>query len=105
MKVGYFTDTPEQFELMKRFKESSNPVLVFCEECNYEGEVSRAEIYSDYCKWCIDTGHKPHNRENFFQRFREGMGDRIESEARIQKNGKRERFMKFAKCGQVSSLF
>jgi P4 family phage/plasmid primase-like protien len=105
MKVGYFTDTPEQSELMKSFKELSNPVLVFCEECDYEGEVSRAEIYSDYCKWCIDTGHQKMSREKFFQKFRESMGERIASEPQLKVDGKRIRAMRFTKREQPVSLF
>ena len=85
--VGYFTDAPEQTEFLRQFETTSNPVLVFCEDHDYVGNVSRDEIYADYKFWCDDTGHKPLSREKFIPKFRELMGDRITDERRVRVNG------------------
>ena len=85
--VGYFTDAPEQTDFLRQFETTSNPVMVFCEDHDYVGNVSRDEIYRDYKFWCDDTGHKPLSRERFLPKFREVMGDRITDEKRIRISG------------------
>ncbi len=94
--VGYFTDTPEQQSLMEQFEQTSNPVMVFCDDREFNGTVSREDIYCWYVSWCDDTGHRPLSREKFLPKFRECMGDRI-TEERQQRNGnKRTRVFDFA---------
>ena len=94
--VGYFTDTPEQQSLMEQFEQTSNPVMVFCDDREFNGTVSREDIYCWYVSWCEDTGHRPLSREKFLPKFRECMGDRI-MEERQQRNGnKRTRVFDFA---------
>lgn len=94
--VGYFTDTPEQQSLMEQFEQTSNPVMVFCDDREFNGTVSREDIYCWYVSWCDDTGHRPLSREKFLPKFRECMGDRI-MEERQQRNGnKRTRVFDFA---------
>lgn len=89
--VGYFTDAPEQTEFLRQFETTSNPVLVFCEDNNFYGEVSRDEIYAEYKYWCDGTGHKPLSREKFMPKFRDALGDRITDEKRATINGIRTR--------------
>lgn len=89
--VGYFTDTPEQYALLHQFEQTSNPVMVFCEDNNFEGEVSREEIYTKYKDWCESTGHKPLSRERFIPKFRDAMGDRILDERQATCAGRRVR--------------
>ena len=86
--VGYFTDAPEQSEFIEQFEQTSNPVMVFCDDYDFAGVVTREEVYQWYKNWCDDTGHKPLSRERFLPKFRECMGDKIKSEQRIRKNGK-----------------
>ena len=93
--VGYFTDTPEQKTLMHQFEQTSNPVVVFCEDRDFKGSISREDIYSWYTYWCEDTGHKPLSREKFLPKFRECMGDRITDERRTRINGKITRVFDF----------
>lgn len=81
--VGYFTDTPEQYALLHQFEQTSNPVMVFCEDHTFEGEMSRNEIYGMYKDWCETTGHKPMSREKFFPRFCECFGDKIEDPNKV----------------------
>jgi putative DNA primase/helicase len=81
--VGYFTETPEQHILLHQFEQTSNPVMVFCEDHTFEGEMSRNEIYWMYKEWCETTGHKPMSRERFFPRFCECMGDKIEDTNKV----------------------
>ena len=85
--VGYFTDAPEQTEFLRQFEATSNPVVVFCEDHDFVGNVPRDEIYAEYKFWCENTGHKPLSREKFLPRFRDAMGDRITDERRIRING------------------
>ena len=87
MSVGYFTDTPEQGEFLQQFKRVSDPVVVFCEDRNFYGTISRDEIYDWYKMWCDRTGHKPLSREKFMPRFRDCLGDRIKNERRVKLDG------------------
>ena len=93
--VGYFTDTPEQQTLMQEFEQTSNPVLVFCDDRDFNGEITRDDIYYWYTLWCEDTGHKPLSRERFMPKFRESMGDRIYDERRTRINGRITRVFNF----------
>lgn len=94
--VGYFTDTPEQQTLMHQFEQTSNPVMVFCEDRDFNGSVSRDDIYFWYTLWCDETGHKALSREKFMPKFRECMGDRITDERRTRISGKITRVFDFS---------
>ena len=93
--VGYFTDAPEQEQLMRQFEQTSNPIMVFCEDYVFKGTLTRDEIYGWYKDWCETTGHKAMSRERFLPKFRDCMGDRISGERRIRKSGKLERVIDF----------
>ena len=97
LTVGYFTDAPEQAEFIEQFEQTSNPVLVFCDDYtdNFHGTIERDEIYSWYKMWCERTGHKSLSREKFLPKFRDALGDRIAGEPRISKDGVRVRVFKF----------
>ena len=94
--VGYFTDTPEQQTLMQQFEQTSNPVMVFCEDRDFKGTVSREDIYLWYTLWCEETGHKPLSRERFMPKFRDSMGDRIVEETQRRINGRPTRVFEFS---------
>lgn len=96
MTVGYFTDTPEQQDFLQQFKRVSDPVVVFCEDRNFHGTISRDEIYDWYKMWCDRTGHKPLSREKFMPRFRDCLGDRIKAERRVRLDGVPTRVFDFA---------
>lgn len=86
-QVGYFTDAPEQSEFIQQFEQTSNPVLVFCDDQDFHGTQPRDEIYSMYKFWCEQTGHKPLSREKFLPKFRDAMGDRIIGERKKRIDG------------------
>lgn len=88
-QVGYFTDAPEQAEFIQQFEQTSNPVLVFCEDHtdNFHGTIQRKDVYDWYKWWCEDTGHKPLSREKFLPKFRAVMGDRILQDTRKRIDG------------------
>lgn len=90
-----FTTTYEQTEFNERFRLASNPVQAFCEDYDFQGEMTRSEIYERYKQWCEDTGHRPASREAFFPNFREIMKERICKETQVRRNGKRERLVMF----------
>jgi putative DNA primase/helicase len=94
-KVGYFTDTPEQQTLMHQFEQTSNPVMVFCEDRDFHGTISRDDIYYWYTLWCEETGHRPLSREKFMPKFRECMGEQIIEEKQQRVNGKPTRVFYF----------
>ena len=85
--VNYFTDTPEQGTLLQQFEQTSNPVMVFCEDREFHGTQSRDDIYEWYTSWCERTGHRPLSREKFIPKFRDVMGDRILNEKRVRISG------------------
>ena len=96
--VGYFTDTPEQAEITQQFEEMSDPISVFCNDFEFDGERTRDEIYGWYKEWCEDTGHKSMSRERFIPRFRDCMKDRLLDERATKRNGKYVRIFKFESC-------
>ena len=93
--VGYFTDTPDQTDMLRQFETTSNPVSVFCEDYSFRGTMTRDEIYSWYKEWCERTGHKPLARERFIPRFREQMRKEIAEYTRARINGTRAYVFKF----------
>ena len=93
--VGYFTDTPEQEELMQQFEETSDPVAVFCKDNIFAGEMTRDDVYTVYKEWCDATGHRPMSRERFMPSFRDCMGAAIEEERQVRRDGKRVRVLVF----------
>ena len=103
--VGYFTDTPEQQTLMHQFEQTSNPVMVFCEDRDFNGTVSREDIYFWYTLWCEETGHKPLSREKFLPKFRECMGDRIADEKYTRNGSSRSRVFVFSPAPPTCTTF
>lgn len=93
--VNYFTDTPEQGTLLQQFEQTSNPVMVFCEDREFHGTQSRDDIYEWYTSWCERTGHRPLSREKFMPKFRDAMGDRILAERQVRSGGARTRVIDF----------
>lgn len=83
--VGYFTETNDQEELIQDFRRSSNPVLIFWED-NYSDylprEISYEQSYSDYVKWCAETGNKPESSQKFHMEFKKINSKRYSPEQR-----------------------
>ena len=94
--VGYFTDAPEQAEFIEQFEQTSNPVLVFCDDQEFYGTIPRDEVYSMYKLWCDRTGHKSLSREKFMPKFRDAMGDHISGERKKRIDGILTRVFDFA---------
>lgn len=95
--VGYFTDAPEQDSLMQQFEQTSNPVLVFCDDYtdSFRGTVTRKDVYGWYKWWCEETGHKALSREKFLPKFRDCMGERILEDTQRRVDGVRTRVFVF----------
>lgn len=87
--VGYFTDAPEQAEFIEQFEQTSNPVLVFCDDydTHFHGTVTRKDIYDWYKLWCDETGHRALSREKFLPKFRDCLGKRILQDTRKRIDG------------------
>lgn len=72
--VGYFTETHDQTQLIQDFKRSSNPVLVFWEDCQHDltsaDSLSNADMYYKYCQWCACNGEKAMPSVSFHTEFK-----------------------------------
>ena len=71
LKFGSFTETDEHANLMKAFRQASNPVEVFIADLmdSPPQRVSRTDVYKDYRYWCEDNGHKPLSSTKFYSEF------------------------------------
>lgn len=96
VESGTFDDTDEQERYMQQFKEISNPVMVFCEDHQFQGLMTRDDIYSMYGTWCENTGNRRLSREMFFPRFCEQMGQKIIYKGRRMVQRKRTMVIEFA---------
>jgi P4 family phage/plasmid primase-like protien len=56
---GSLTETNEQEEKLEEFKEDSDPTLVFAREVHIEDRITYAELYAQYCQWCLQNNYKP----------------------------------------------
>lgn len=88
--VGYFTETNDQAQLIRDFKRSSNPILVFWEEMeNRPTEYEYKQVYSDYSDWCNANGYKPEFSVKFHQEFRKIAAKHYETaEKSVRVDGK-----------------
>lgn len=91
-----FTETDEHEQLMKAFRQASNPVEVFVEELldNPPMRISRADLYRDYRFWCENNGHKPLSSTKFHPEFRKRTGkvyEEYEETVRTEKGPRKER--------------
>lgn len=79
--VKYFTETDEQAYYMQRFRESTNPIIVFCDEYAefFTGMVPKRDLYNMYKTWCSENGHKAMASTNFFASFFSNMENKIEN--------------------------
>jgi putative DNA primase/helicase len=95
--VGYFTDAPEQADFIEQFEQTSNPVLVFCDDYtdNFHGTVTRQDVYNWYKWWCEETNHRPLSREKFLPKFRDCLGERILQDTRKRIDGSNTRVFVF----------
>lgn len=72
LKFGSFTETDEHEQLMRAFRQASNPVECFIDDLMDAPpqKVSRDAIYRQYVIWCEDNGHKPLSSTRFHPEFR-----------------------------------
>lgn len=81
-KVGYFTETGDQEELLSEFKRASNPIRVFWEDnCadGYYDEIIYDQIYGDYIKWCSEVGENPTSSQKFHAELKKLLRGRYET--------------------------
>lgn len=95
MQTGTFDSTDEQARYIQQFKAIGNPILVFCEDHQFNGVMTRDEIYGMYTSWCESTGNFRLSREVFFPRFCEQMVKRIVYSGRRMYRGKRTMLIEF----------
>ena len=91
--VGYFTETPDQIQLIQDFKRASNPVLVFWEDYHgdFGAEITNQELYrGKYLQWCVDNGEKPLTSQSFFREFRKVSGGDYEPYRNSKERGYRK---------------
>ena len=80
-----FTETPEQKEMMEEFKQITNPIEAFVQECliGKFAEIERGQLYQDYVVWCRSAGHESQSRTKFIRNFKTTMKGRNVSEKTI----------------------
>lgn len=78
--VGYFTETNDQAELIQDFKRSSNPILVFWEDCNHSfgDEIGNKALYHNYRQWCEDNGERSVTSNVFYREFKKVSGGKYQ---------------------------
>ena len=71
-KVGYFTETNDQEELLTDFKRASNPILVFYEDWKTDSpdSISNSDLYGKYRQWCCDCGEVATTSIAFHREFK-----------------------------------
>jgi putative DNA primase/helicase len=71
LKFGSFTETDEHEQLMRAFRQASNPVEVFIDDLmdNPPQKIIRTDLYSDYRIWCEVNGHKALSSTKFYSEF------------------------------------
>ena len=67
--TGYFTEPKDHKQIQEEFKETSNPLIVFVKELDFDGEIYIDELYSKYKFWCDDCGHKTMSKNSFVRRI------------------------------------
>lgn len=76
--VGYFTETNDQAELLQDFRRSSNPIIIFYEDCYHTipENVTNTELYHIYQSWCTDNGENFVPSRAFHREFKKiSVGD------------------------------
>lgn len=67
-----FTETDEHQQLMKAFRQASNPVECFVDEMldSPPKRITRQRLYDMYSVWCESNGHRPLSSTRFHPEFR-----------------------------------
>ena len=81
-KVGYFTETNDQEQLLADFKRASNPVRVFWEDCFEDSNLSEIpydQVYGDYIKWCAEVGERVETAQKFHIELKNVLRSRYDS--------------------------
>ncbi len=68
-RCGYFTEPDDQLQITEEFKELSNPIIEFVKELDIGGRMSNQSLYTEYKRWCEDSGHNPLARNTFVKRI------------------------------------
>ena len=90
-KVGYFTETHDQEQLLDDFKRASNPILVFWEDygCDVPNEIIYDQVYGDYIKWCGTVGESPVSSQKFHGELKRLLKNKYETGVRsVRVDGK-----------------
>lgn len=102
LHFGGFTETDEHQELMKAFRQASNPVECFVDElldCP-PNNITRAKIYEDYTEWCKSNGHHSLSSTKFHPEFKRCTNKTYEEycvAVRTDKGTRKERGYKLIK--------
>lgn len=72
LNFNSFTETDEHQQLMKAFRQASNPIECFVDDLmdNPLRETSFPSMYRMYVAWCEDNGHKPMSSTRFHPEFK-----------------------------------
>jgi phage/plasmid-associated DNA primase len=95
-KVGYFTETNDQEQLLKEFTRASNPVLQFWEESEIlPAEYKYQQAYEDYKMWCVGNGYHAESSLRFHTEYKKITRDYYEptvKSVRVDGKPRKERY-------------
>lgn len=77
---GKFTASEKGDEALEDYRDESNPVRSFLKE-NFElsdSSIRCSVVYHFYCKWCVQTGHKPMSDAVFGREVKRAFGTKRE---------------------------
>ena len=93
LKQGNFTETKENDDMKLEFMRTTNPVAYFIEETlgTAYGVRNSREIYSEFKRWCDDTGYKALSLGAFTNRIKRVMRE-MRPEVRQEERGNKTFF-------------
>lgn len=104
-KVGYFTETDDQEQLMQDFQEISNPVLLFYRDTvgqTLPDEMEVSWLYTQYRRWCEENGNYPLSRSRFYLEFKKVATPYERGERTVRNtNGEPRKYRFYYKKGEV----
>lgn len=72
-----FTTMEDEETAKQEFMEASNPLITFLKDTEFEGRVTRDEMYEKYKQWCLDAGHRQASRRSMISGVRQLTKDSV----------------------------
>lgn len=70
-----FTEMEDEVTAKEEFAEASNPLITFLKDMDFQGRITRDEMYVKYTEWCEEAGHHRGSRRSMFSGIRQLVKD------------------------------